>query len=248
MKPREVRAANQMFQNINNRAELKQLLDFLEEQGFGHMREWEIHDKKVDSLISKANKLNLAYPNSFKERFYKLDDYNEITKELEKHFSQFSVDDKIMEYLIKFNLLTDKSIQTPSRLWPDKKEVIEWFKFKKKLGLKDEFSKGNYVNFYNLDKKTLKINFGNEGWYFEDLYKAVFNEECAEFNYRVITGRWENLGKIEIKLYANGNADIKGDLTKLKEYYYQYITDKPNRHLIIKYNGKLEIIRDTRED
>ena len=85
---------------------------------------------------------------------------------------------------------------------------------------------------------------------FKNFYKLVFDEECVDFDQRK-TGFWIKLGKIEIKLFQNGYANIKGDLKKLKEYYYQYI--KSNHHNntnIIKYNssdGQLEIIKGTKD-
>ena len=47
---------------ITTKAELKQVLKFLEEQGFGYIGEWDLHQKKINDIISKNNTLNIYNP------------------------------------------------------------------------------------------------------------------------------------------------------------------------------------------
>jgi len=232
--------------NIKTHSELKEILKSLDDQGFGYHTEWEAHNKKIDKLISKNNSLNIDYDKKIKEKLNKLDNYEEIESEIKKYFSGFNDDDKIYELLNKFYISSDISIITPSFNWPDTNQIREWFAFRKKLNLKDEFGTGNNVSYYNLDKNFLKIHYPSYGsWDFKILYKLIFGEDPLEFSEKR-AGIWTDLGKIEIKFFMKTGPNIKGDLTKLKNYYYNIL--KKNRYnTIIKYNNKIEIIKDLRE-
>jgi hypothetical protein len=223
---------------IKTQAELKEILKFLDEQGFGYHSDWDFHQKKVNHIINNVNTHNVKYDSDLTDKLKKLNDYDEIEKEAKIYFSKFSSVDRIMELLNEFYLAQDESVRTPySR--PDTKDILAWSAFKKKYNLKDSIGTGVYLSFYNLDKNYLKINFGNyKGWEFKVLYKLVFNEETKEFNDKKV-GEWQDLGKIEIKFFQNGKANIKGDLKKLKEYYFKYLSSGNNH--IINYNKKITI-------
>lgn len=233
---------------IKTHSDLKKLLKFLDEQGFGYHSEWEFHQKKINHIISKNNTLGVKYDEKIKDKLYKLEDYDEIDKEAKKYFSNFSVDDKIFEYIKTFRIIADDSCSTPWKS-PSDSDIIAWVDFKKKYNLKDEFGVSKTVNIYNLDKNFLKINFPQYKTYeFEALYNYIFNEKCADFSDTKMTGVWQNLGKIEIKFFKKAGANIKGDLTKLKEYYFKELTEKVYYHMVIKYNGKVQVFKDTREE
>jgi len=232
---------------IKNQADLKQILKFLDQQGFGHVSDWELHQKKINSLISKNNTLGITYDERIKEDLRNLNDYEEIDNRLKKYFSGFNVDDKIFEFIKTFYLSSDDSCSTP---WnrPEARDVIAWIKFKERFNLKDEFGASKTIDFYNLDKNYLKIYFGSyKEWEFKQFYKLIFNEDPKNFDDKKV-GAWQNLGKIEIKFFMKGGANIKGDLTKIKEYYNKYLIKNIYHHTIIKYNNKLNIIKDNRED
>ena len=233
---------------IKNKTDLKNIVDFLYENGFGYLRDYELHNSKIDSIINKANTLGIKYePEKLKSSFKHLENYSDIEKEAKQFFSKFNVDDKINEYIDIFYIQSDASYRTPSNR-PDTKEVIEWVEFKKKYNLKDEFGASRYVSYYNLDKNYFKIKFGEyESHKFENLYKLIFNENCTEFSQKKY-GEWINLGKIEIKFFQNGYANLKGDLKKLKDYYYKYLKRKIYNVYIIKYNGKEEILKSKNDD
>ena len=227
---------------IKNEEDLKKVLKFLEDQGFGYQSAyWELHNKKIDNIVSKANTLNIKYDSSLKERLYKLKDYDEVSEEAKNFFTKFTPDDKINEFINEFYLSTDETVRTPySR--PDAKDIIAWTDFRNKFNLQNDFGVDNHIEYYNLDKNYLKINFGSyKEWEFKRLYKLIFNEECVEFEAKKV-GLWVDLGKIEIKFFLNGKASIKGDLKKIKEYYYKYLKNR-NGNTIITYNKKIDITK-----
>lgn len=234
--------------SIKNQADLKQILKFLDDQGFGYIGEWDLHQKKVDHIINKNNTFHITVDPKLKSTMKDLVDYDEIDKEVKNYFSKFNVDDKIFEFIKMFSLVEDDECATP---WnnPEVKDIVTWVNFKKKYNLKDEFGSHNMVRFYNLDKNYLKINFGQYKSYgFKQFYKLIFGEECKEFDTDKKTGIWQNIGKIEIKFFLKGGANIKGDLTKIREYYYRDMTNKIYGHTIIKYNGKVDIIKSKNID
>lgn len=228
---------------IKTQSDLKKILKFLDEQGFGFISEWELHQKKINSIISKNNTLGVNYDEKLKSTLYKLDDYDEVNKEAKKFFSNFSVDDKIFEYIRLFRVSPDDSCSTPWKR-PSDSDIIAWTNFKKKYNLKDEFGKSKTINIYNLDKKYLKINFPQyKDYEFKAFYKHIFGEECNNFNDSKMPGVWQNLGKLEIKFFLKSGAHIKGDLKKIKEYYYKELLNKVYYHMVIKHNGKVEIVK-----
>lgn len=237
---------------IKTKEDLTKFLKHLSDHGFGYQSDYKFHETKVDHLINQANKLGINYDNKLNMELYKLNDYDEIKRKAEEHFSKFGVIDKIEEYFKgeNFALHSDNSIRTPSGSSPNAKDIIEWVKFRNKLKLKDEFGMYKMVYYYDLDKNILKINFGSyKEWEFKNLYRLVYDEELIETNFNEKrVGDWQDLGKIQIKFFVKGGAAIKGELTKLKELYYNYLKKNLYGHNIIKHQGKQEIIKDFRED
>ena len=131
---------------------------------------------------------------------------------------------------------------------PSRSDIIDWVKFKKKFNLKDEFGASENVYIYDLDRKSLKIYFGDNynKYDFVKFYKIIFNEE-VENPLENKVGVWQNLGKIEVKHFQNGNTEIRGDISKFKEYYYKDIKSKVYNHTIIRYNKKTEIIKPKKD-
>lgn len=238
------------FKNIKNKIELKKILDSLYEQGFGYHNDDDFHNNKVGHIISKANKFNVDYRNFYGENkipdFYKLTNYDDIKKQAESYFSKFSSNDKIDELLDTFYLQENDKCQTPWRSISKISDIIDWVNFRKKYNIDDIFGTSDYVLFYNLDKNILKIRFPEyKGYMFDNLYELIFNEKPDKYDeprFGKLNKSWQNLGKIEIKFYQNNNADIKGDLTKIKEYFFKKITLKHSYNLIIKFNGNQTII------
>jgi hypothetical protein len=87
----------------------------------------------------------------------------------------------------------------------------------------------------------LKINYVARTGQFELFYKLIFNKECENFDSKK-TGVWQNLGEIEVKLFQNGNLNIKGNLKKLKELFFNYLKNTNYSNRVIFYNKKKEII------
>lgn len=238
------------FKNIKDKFELKTILDSLYEQGFGHNSDYEFHNNKVNRLISKANKFNVDYSHFYGVNkipdFFKLSNYDEIKTQADNYFSKFSPDDKINELLDTFYLQESDSCRTPWRNPNNISEIINWVNFRNKYNINDDFGSSEYISYYNIDKNIIKIRFpDSKGYVFDTLYKYVFDEEPNKYDDPNRFGKfnkdWQNLGKIEIKFFQNSNADIKGDLTKLKEFFFKKITSK-EKNIIIKYKGIQTII------
>ena len=103
-----------LLKDIKNTDDLKKVLKFLDEQGFGYIAEWELHQKKIDHIISKNNTLTINHDSKLKNELIKLKDYDEIDKEAKNYFSKFNVDDKVSEYLNTFYIHSDDSCSAPS--------------------------------------------------------------------------------------------------------------------------------------
>jgi hypothetical protein len=231
------------LRNIKTREELKNVLKFLEEQGFGYISEYELHSHKINNIISKQNKLSVSYSkDTLDKRINNLNNYDEIEKEVSDFFSKFNVDDKIDEYINTFYLKSDEECTTPPTS-PSAKEIISWVQFRDKFKIKGEYGKYSNFNYYNLDKNYLKIYFGQyKKSVFKNFYNLIFNEECKEFDDKKI-GIYQDLGKIEIKFFAKGGANIKGNLEIFKKYYHTNLKSKIYVNIIIKYNNKTEFIK-----
>jgi len=231
---------------IRTRKQLEELIKFLDDQGFGYLSEYDLHQKKINSIISRNNTLNVDAEKNhkFREKLMSMKDYDEANKEAKEYFSKFSADDKILELLNIFWIQSDDSGRVPySR--SDNKEIVNWVNFKVKYGLKDEYQKSSQFTVYNFDKSFIKVRFPEYGsWNFKNLYELIFNERCDEFEERKAYGKWQNIGKIEIKLFQNGYCNIKGDIGKLKTYYYKFLKEKEyyRRNIIFIVNKKKEII------
>lgn len=234
---------------ITSKEQLKAICDGLNDQGFGYYSEYEMHNRKVQSIISKNNKYRIddkKFSSEVQDLISDVTDYEEMDKIVSKYFEKFKPDDKIKELLNKFYLKALDSGRSPGNS-PDRKEIIEWVRFKKKYGIKGEpFGTLNYISVYNLDRNILKINSsGDYGtWEFDRLYELLFNEKPNEwsngngYGEGKVFGKWQDLGKIQVKVYQNGNMDVKGDIKKLREFLYKSIR---RENCIIFYNKKKEI-------
>ena len=232
---------------IKTRSQLSAVLDGLQEQDFGYISDYKLHDNKVNHIINTANKFNIddrKFRSELNKLVYDVDSYDEIKKIVINYFKRYAPDDKIKELLNHFYLKPEAFARVPTHGYTDKNEIISWYRFRKKYGIKDEPNFGYEVRVYNLDKNILKINgfkeyspYGRSKHDFIQLYKLIFNEEPNEIHSKM--GGWQDMGKIKIKVYLNGNMDIKGDLKRFKEYLYKSIRKSD---CIIIYNGKKEII------
>ena len=228
------------FRNIKNMKELTVILDSLHDQGFGYFNKHNAHKTKIDKLVIKRNTLNIEESKYRSEidNLKNLKDYNEIQNKINDIFSKWSSDDKIMEYINTFTITPIGVGKTPDTTHTKDKIIIEWYKFKKRYNLKDDFEPNATVKFYNLDKKTIKINFGTN-YKFEQFYKLLYNEDCPNLD-KIYIGDWVDLGKIKMKKYQNGNVELDGDLVSYKEYFYKYLVNaRWHKNVIILYNNKI---------
>ena len=232
---------------IKTKKDLSKLIKSMGNQGFGYISEFDLLNSKIDDIIDKNNKLNIKFDkDKLKTDLNSYDDYDEMNNAANAYFSKFSVNDKIEELIIKFHIIKDDGCRTPSYDDNDLKEVVEWFNFKTKYNLKDEFGQSQHVDYYNLDKNYLKFSFGEYNSHeFKKLYNFIFYEECPEFNQKTV-GVWQNINKLQIKFFMNGSSSIKGEIEKFKELYYQYIIKRSYSNTVIKYNGKIEKIKKSR--
>jgi hypothetical protein len=144
-----------------------------------------------------------------------------------------------MEYINTFSITPTSVGKTPDTSNNKDNVIIDWWKFKKRYNLKDEFEPNSTVKFYNLDKKTIKINFG-KNYNFEQFYKLLYNENCPDLDKIYFLGDWADLGKIKMKKYQNGNVELDGDLVLYKEYFYKYLVNaRWHKNIIILYNNKI---------
>ena len=182
------------------------ILKRIEDQGFGYISHWDLHNKKIRNAISDANKLSVKYDeNVLQSTLRKYTDYDTMTIEAEKFFSKFSPIDKIKELIQKFSLQSDQTVHTPSR-YPSSADVLNWVEFKQKHNLKDIFGSLNQVSYYDLDKNILKIHFYSDNKYeFENFYELIFNEKCSDIKEAKI-GEWHDLGKISIRRFKNNSG------------------------------------------
>jgi len=228
------------FRHIKNENELKIILNSLRDQGFGSFDDYKAHNYKIDRMINYANKFNIEQSKyrQYTENLYNLKDYTEIENKLQSIFSNYSEIDKIKEYLDIFYVSPTIKLKLPDvNTYQQEDNIIQWVKFKTKLNLKDiNFIPGKTINFYDLDKKTIKIRY-KENYEFQRLYELLFNKKCKD--YKDDYGTWIDLDEIQIKLYQNGLAELSGNISQLKKYYYVELSKNTyyNYNIII-YNNK----------
>ncbi len=229
---------------IRTKEQLSMILNGLSAQGFGSIAsDWQAHDYKVYRLISENNVFGVSEQN-FKSELIKLvqnmTNYSEIERIIKNYFKKFKPDDKIKELISKFYLKSDMSVRQPSRSRPEKSDIKDWIKLKKKYKIKGEPKFNWTVDVYNLDKSFIKVNFFGYNWEnqtkFSELYEFMFGEKPDEWSSK-LTGSWQNLGKIEVKIFQNSSMNIKGEVKKLKKYLYEQLGD----NCIIIYNKNKEI-------
>jgi len=232
---------------IKTEKDLEKIIQYLRDQGFSPRdSDYELHNRKIENIFHKANTLVIKYDDKELYNLRKIKDYDEAEKIAKKYFSRFNVDDRIFEYLQYFYIEPDASIQTPSNTYSEANTIVEWVNFKLKYNLKDVFDGSRRVEYINLDKTFIKFNFSKyKVRDFQNLYALIFNEKSNDFNFNA--AGWQDLGKIEIKTFAKGTAQIKGDLEKIKEYYYNYILSHKYNATILLYKGKREIFKSKGE-
>jgi len=243
---------NKKLPTIRTRAQLDMIIKGLSDQDFGYyVGDWKAHDHKINRIISDGNILRIK-EDKYKAELYNLikgmTNYNEIEKTVKKYFTKFKSDDKINELINTFYLKIESVTSKPSD-YASKQDIINWVKFKRKYGIKGEPNFNYNVSVYNLDKIFIKVNFLNSyRWEnkskFTQLYNFIYGEDPNEWSAES-SGAWQNLGKIEIKIFQNGSMNIKGDIKKLKPYLYNGIT---KYNCIIFYNNKKEIFEKRNED
>lgn len=235
------------FRNIKNYEELEIVLNSLKNQNFGYFNDYNAHNHKIDHLINNANKLNLdeSKYQQYTRNLYNLKDYAEIENKLQSIFSNFSEVDKIKEYLNTFRIIANVQFKIPEKNKDDYKRIIDWFNFKTKFNLKDvDFLPDINLYYYNLDKKTIKISF-NHPYKFKNFYELIFNKKLdSSKNWDYILKNnfsiWIDMDEIQLKIYQNGTAEIGGNISQLKKYYYDEYISKNNyyNYNIVTYNNK----------
>ena len=228
------------FRNIKNEKELDQVFDIIRDQGFYISGKYEAHRNKLQSIISKANTLNVKVDQKFENEIYRMSDYVEAEKMAKEYFSKIKPDDKIKEYIDYYHVITDDAAKTPSLINPSSNEIINWVNFRIKYKLKDGvYQPESTIKIYNLDKKILKISYGKD-YDFEQLYILLYGENPNSFSSK--NNGWMDLGKFELKVFANGNANIKGDLEPFMKYFLDYIRKMFYQISLVTYKGKTETI------
>lgn len=233
---------------IQSLKDLDDLSDNIRKQGFGHIDTYKLHTNKIQSIKTKANKLNIDDRKNIDNLFNNKDLYDDIENKLNDYYSKFNNDDKIKELLNSFYIMSDSTGITPSRN-STKNEIIEWYDFKTKhnIDLETElnFGTSTYVSYYDLDKSYLKLNYNKKYYEFNDLYFLLYDKTpIEELKYSENSSVWKNLGEIEIKLFLNNSMNVKGNITKLKNYFYNDLINTKNMSKIIKYNKKIDIITE----
>ncbi len=96
------------------------------------------------------------------------------------------------------------------------------------------------MSVYNLDKNFLKIGFHDSYWEnehkFTELYKLIYGENPNEWSGKNM-GDWQDLGKLKLKQFQNGSANIKGDIKIIREHLYAQLSNG----CLIYYNKTKEI-------
>lgn len=239
------------FRHIKNENELKIILNSLRDQGFGSFDDYKAHNYKIDRMINYANKFNIEQSKyrQYTENLYNLKDYTEIENKLQSIFSNYSEIDKIKEYLDIFSIRPNIELKLPDvNTYQQEDNIIQWIKFKNKLNLKDNnFIPGKTIKYYDLDKKTIKISFVRDytqPYKFQKFYELLFNKKLRnDKDYdeilRTNVGIWLDLDEIQFKTYQNGTAEIGGNISQLKQLYYEKISKNTyyNYNIII-YNNK----------
>lgn len=238
------------FRNIKNSDELEIVLKSLNNQGFGYFDDYKAHNYKIERMISYANKLQVdsSKYTQYTRDLFKLKDYNEIDKKLQSIFSNFSEIDKIKEFLDTFNIVPNTEFKIPSKNSDEYKKIIDWFNFKTKFNLKDaNFIPDKTLYYYNLDKNTIKIRFKTDystSYNFQKFYEILFNKKLdpsKKWDNILIDniGIWIDMDEIQLKIYQNGTAEISGNISQLKKYYYDELSKNTyyNYNIII-YNNK----------
>jgi len=228
------------LKKIKSRKELDDLFKQISDQGFGYLNSYEAHLRKISTIKSDANKLNVS-DRGTNDLIDDNDSYLNISKKLNKHFSRFSNDDKILEYLNKFFMISD-NISYPSG-GSTKKIIKEWIIFKRKYKIpKDPDNPSYNIQFYDFDKSFIKIHDYSYSWYdFNHLYKLLYNKEPnIDIGNKPSSGKWYDLGEIQIKYFQNGTMNIKGNIEKIKKMFY--IRNKKTTGItkIIKINNNYE--------
>lgn len=231
---------------IKTEKDLIKVLEYLDKQGFYIGKSyWELHDRKIENIFNSANTLGIKFDEEELRKLKRIKDYDEAKKVAEYYFSKFNSKDKIIELLNNFSIEPEASAFVVSTNSPNVNDVMSWVNFRLKYNLKDIFpydSNVSKVEYVNLDKNFIKINYRTSyRREFEELYSLIYNEKTNEISNKSLD--WQDLGKIQIKLFVKGTAQLKGDLVKLKEYYYNYTIKNRYNALVILYNGKKEIFQ-----
>lgn len=224
---------------IKSKKQLDEIFDDLYSQGFGYLQSYKAHDNKINKIISDNNKLNIDYSDhQLKKLIYDIDSYDEINNIINEYFSKFNSDDKIIELLNTFYLVPDSVVTVPDRRWPDRKDIFNWVKFRKKWNIKEEPNVNWNFKLYNLDKSYVKVNDGGRATYqLDTLYELLYGKKPTRKIDDKDYGSWQYLGEIEVKLFKNGSINIKGNIKKLKEFLYKQI----GKSCLVIYNKKREI-------
>ena len=85
------------LKKITNTAELKTVLEELQNQWFWFFSTYELEEKKIDHIIRDANKLGIEYNKQELKKKYYEGDFVCFQEAMEVHFWSFSLEDKLVE-------------------------------------------------------------------------------------------------------------------------------------------------------
>ena len=189
------------FAEIKSLKDLEIILNEASKSGFNlNLQSWRIHDSKLDNIITKVNTLNLNCDYDKLRKLYK-DRYAQFEADVQKHFSQFGLADKLKELSRHLNI--------------DSKHCSQDHKVSREASIaagfipnNSEYSANNYWEAIDLSVNPTKIKFRcAESFYLNQIFKALGFDFEARY-YRMNSSNFDGWEADGFKMYKNGNFTI----------------------------------------
>lgn len=196
-----------LFENIDNSADLKTVLLEAEENGFDFGHVYDVEKKYLQGIVRKANTLNLnVTAESLIEKHFK-GSYSLFKAEMQNYFGQFGTQDRVKELLGKINVAWNK-IDYKKNLKEEYQKLIS--KGFIDLGLGKREHDLNWFIVYDFTAKTLKLGINtNNHWEFNKMIGLLgYNFEIPYFSEYSAPKVWETE---DFKIYKNHTVEIKNE-------------------------------------